>query len=92
LVNFTLPRALQQPVMNLANKLYVRPVLNQDNWIMEAEQVAHNEHGGRPSFEFNPFVPKAQQLTMKKWDEYQAGLAKRVAPTRKTRPSLAQTE
>ncbi|MCC6808011.1 MAG: aromatic ring-hydroxylating dioxygenase subunit alpha [Deltaproteobacteria bacterium] len=82
-VKATLPRWLQQPVMALANKLYVQPVLGQDNWIMEAEQVAHNRHGGRPSFEFNPFVPKAQQLTMKKWDEYEASLKKRVSTTKK---------
>jgi phenylpropionate dioxygenase-like ring-hydroxylating dioxygenase large terminal subunit len=88
-LNVTMPKALTAPVIKLANRLYVEPVLAQDNWIMEAEQQAHNEHGGRPNYEFNPFVIKAQQLTLKKWEEYQASLEKRVAQTKKKPASLS---
>ncbi len=81
--NYNLPKALIAPLLRVANKKYVLPVLEQDNWIMAEEQLAHDEHGARPVFEFNPFVVKAQQLTLRKWDEYRESLARRVTQQKK---------
>ncbi|MCC6811486.1 MAG: aromatic ring-hydroxylating dioxygenase subunit alpha [Deltaproteobacteria bacterium] len=88
--NFTLPKALIAPLIKLTSKIYVLPVLAQDNWIMAEEQLGHDVHGGRPVYEFNPFVVKAQQLTLRKWEEYQASLAQRLQNKRGS-PTVVET-
>lgn len=78
LLGWQMPRLLQEPVLKLANHLYVLPVLKQDGWILEAEQRAHADHGNRPSYEFNPFMAKARALLLRKWEEYQQSLRARL--------------
>ena len=39
-------------------------------------KIVHNT-SGVPAIQFNPFVVKAQQLTLRKWEEYQASLVQR---------------
>lgn len=89
--NLEIPMWMRGPVLRLANKLYVLPLLAQDALAMEAEQRAHEPNKHRPVFEFNPVVRKMQALTLRKWDEWNASEAARAAqePQRKgARPSL----
>ncbi len=88
LLGWKLPRMLQEPVMKIAQRFYVLPVLHQDGWILEAEQAAHTAHKKKPSFEFNPFVHKASAITLRKWEEFEASEAKRLAGKGKKRPAL----
>ena len=67
-----IPQRFMTPVLNVANRFLIRPLLEQDGEAVEAEQVGYEEHFGAPVTEFNPAVHLIQELTIRKWDEYVA--------------------
>lgn len=66
-----IPNTLKRPVLELANFLYIKPLLGEDKWALEAEQKGFDKHYDNPYYELNPMVPEFQTLTIEKWNEYQ---------------------
>jgi len=64
------PRFLMRPLLYMANKLHIAPLLKQDGWAVEAEQKGYEEHFEAPIVELNPAVHAFQELTIRKWEEY----------------------
>ena len=64
------PRWLMTPVLRLANRWLIVPLLRQDGIAVEAEQVAWDRHFDRPVPDLNPAVGLFQALTVRKWDEH----------------------
>lgn len=71
LIRKNVPDVLKRPVLHLANRLYIQPLLGEDKWALEAEQEGFDRSAGHPFIELNPIVPEFQKLTLEKWDEYQ---------------------
>jgi phenylpropionate dioxygenase-like ring-hydroxylating dioxygenase large terminal subunit len=70
-LRWTIPRPLKPLALKLANMLYVEPLLAEDKWVLEAEQVGFDRHADRPMIELNPAVIEFQKLTLEKAREYQ---------------------
>jgi phenylpropionate dioxygenase-like ring-hydroxylating dioxygenase large terminal subunit len=69
-VRFNIPMGVRRPLLRLINKLYVLPLLREDQWALEEEQRAHRSHAGRGSVELNPIIRAFQQMSLEKWEEY----------------------
>lgn len=69
--NMYVPDVLKRPVLELANLFYIRPLLGEDKWALEAEQEGFDKHYDNPFYELNPIVPEFQVMTIEKWEEYQ---------------------
>jgi phenylpropionate dioxygenase-like ring-hydroxylating dioxygenase large terminal subunit len=67
-----IPQWLMTPFMKLANRLSIRPLLQQDGFAVEREQEGYEAHFDEPLAEFNPAVSLFQQLTVRKWEEHLA--------------------
>jgi len=67
-----IPRWLMTPLLKLANRLLIVPLLQQDGGAVEAEQEGYETHFDAPLAELNPAVHRLQQLTIRKWEEYLA--------------------
>jgi hypothetical protein len=67
-----IPRWLMTPLLRLANRLLIGPLLQQDGDAVEAEQEGYETHFDAPLAELNPAVHQLQQLTIRKWEEYLA--------------------
>ncbi len=65
-----IPRFAMKTVMQIANKLLIGPLLNQDQVAVEAEQEGYERHWDAPPIEFNPVVRAFQEVTVRKWEEY----------------------
>jgi len=65
-----IPRALMTPLLHVANRLLVAPLLRQDGEAVEAEQQAYERHYALPVPDLNPAVTLFQQLTVRKWEEH----------------------
>lgn len=66
----SIPRVLMDPIIQIANKLHVGPLLNQDRVACEAEQDGWEKHWDKPIAEISPAVHAFQKLTVKRWDDY----------------------
>ena len=64
------PRRLMTPLLRMANRLLVAPLLRQDGAAVEAEQQAYETHHALPVPDLNPAVALFQQLTVRKWEEH----------------------
>ena len=69
LTPFRIPRWLMTPVLRLANRFLIAPLLRQDGFAVEAEQEAHEAHHDAPIAELNPAIGHFQRLTVRKWEE-----------------------
>ena len=67
-----IPRALMVPVLKIANRLIMRPLLDEDGWAVEAEQAGYDRYHELPIAEFSPVIKTFQALTIRKWEEYLA--------------------
>jgi nitrite reductase/ring-hydroxylating ferredoxin subunit len=67
-----LPRRLTQPVMSLAGRLIMTPLLSQDVWAIDLEQQGWNAHWDKPVAELSPVVRAFQELTVRRWERYLA--------------------
>ena len=69
-LKWKLPERLRKPALEIATRAYIRPLLAEDKWALEEEQLAHEKHSKKPSYEFNPIVRAFQRLTLDKWQQY----------------------
>jgi phenylpropionate dioxygenase-like ring-hydroxylating dioxygenase large terminal subunit len=72
LTPFKIPRWLMTPVLRIANRLLIKPLLRQDGFAVEAEQAGYENHFDAPMIEINPVIGLFQQLTIRKWEEHLA--------------------
>ena len=77
LVRWEIPRVFRKPLIKLINRFYVVPLLKQDLWALNEEQIAHDKHPHEHHYEFNPIVQEFQKMSLEKWNEYLAGEADR---------------
>ncbi|MCA9620499.1 MAG: hypothetical protein KC731_15865, partial [Myxococcales bacterium] len=69
---FRFPRRLMNPLVKVANKVQIGPLLQEDVVACEAEQAGYEAHWDEPIAELNPAVHAFQNLTIRKWEEYLA--------------------
>ncbi len=67
-----LPRFLMTPLLKIANRLHIKPLLDQDGFAVEAEQAGYEAHYEAPMIELNPAIALFQDLTIRKWEEHLA--------------------
>src|SRR5206468_1697081 len=67
--SFRIPRLLMTPLLHIANRLHIKPLLEQDGFAVEAEQVGYDAHSEAPMLEINPAIGLFQDLTIRKWQE-----------------------
>jgi 4beta-methylsterol monooxygenase len=67
-----IPNVVKAPFLALANQLYIKPLLAEDMWALEAEQKGFDLHADNPFYELNPIVPEFQSLTIERHETYQA--------------------
>jgi phenylpropionate dioxygenase-like ring-hydroxylating dioxygenase large terminal subunit len=72
------PKPVMKAVMKIAGKVLVTPLLGEDKYAVEAEQVGYEEHFEKPGAELNPAVRHFQDLTIRKWEEWIARTEKRA--------------
>ncbi|MCG8591736.1 MAG: aromatic ring-hydroxylating dioxygenase subunit alpha [Proteobacteria bacterium] len=65
-----IPRSLMTPLLHVANRLMVKPLLGQDGFALEAEQEGYEACWDAPNLELNPAVRAFQTLTVRKWEEH----------------------
>jgi hypothetical protein len=70
-----IPRWLMRPILRIANRLHIRPLLDQDRFAVEAEQEGYDAHYDAPMIEINPAIGHFQELTIRKWQEHVEGKA-----------------
>ncbi len=71
---FAIPRWLMAPLLAVANKVMIRPLLMQDGEMVEAEQLAFEKHQSLARFiEPNPAVHEFQRLIIAKWRQHLEG-------------------
>ncbi len=68
----SIPKWLMRPVLEIANKILMKPLLEEDGFAVEAEQQGYERHYDAPVAELNPAVHEFQKLTIRKWEEYLA--------------------
>jgi phenylpropionate dioxygenase-like ring-hydroxylating dioxygenase large terminal subunit len=81
-----IPRWLMEPILGIANRLLMRPLLEEDGSAVEAEQAGYERHYDAPIAELNPAVLEFQKLTIRKWEEYLAERDKQ--PTQRRLPVM----
>ena len=67
-----MPRALMHLFLRAGKVLSVKPLLDEDRVIVEAEQRGYDAFYDAPIAELNPAVQLFQQLTIRKWEEHLA--------------------
>jgi hypothetical protein len=77
LLPLRIPRWLMQPVLQVANKVLVRPLLGEDAWAVQEEQIGWERHWDKPIAEINPAVHEFQKLAIRKWEAHLDGGPKR---------------
>lgn len=72
LISLKTPKWLTQMVLNIAKPLVFKPILDEDGFALEAEQLSYETYWDEPPIELNPVVPMFQRLSARKWEEYLA--------------------
>lgn len=67
-----IPRLLMSAVMKLANRMFIRSLLAEDGWAVEAEQEGYETHFDEQPVELNPAIHAFHELTIRKWEEHRA--------------------
>lgn len=75
-----IPRQLMTPLLAIANKVMIGPLLDQDGVAVELEQAGYERHWDAPIAEINPAVHAFQKLTIRKWEEYLESLPAKRGP------------
>ncbi|MFO0555760.1 MAG: Rieske 2Fe-2S domain-containing protein [Polyangiaceae bacterium] len=84
LLPFALPRRAMEPILHVANRLHIRPLLNQDGEAVEAEQLGWEKYWSEPIAELSPAVHAFQNLTIKKWEQHlEREAAKKLVPVKR---------
>jgi phenylpropionate dioxygenase-like ring-hydroxylating dioxygenase large terminal subunit len=66
----SIPRWLMVPLLAIANKIMIRPLLTQDGGMVEAEQAAFDKYPSSNAIELNPAVHEFQRLMIAQWQRY----------------------
>ena len=66
----SVPRFLMEPIIKIANRIQITPLLGEDGVAVEAEQAGWNKHWDQPFAEISPAVHAFQALTIKKWEQH----------------------
>ncbi|MFO0611258.1 MAG: Rieske 2Fe-2S domain-containing protein [Polyangiaceae bacterium] len=66
------PRRLMEPIIKMANRMHVIPLLEQDGTACAEEQAGYERHYDAPIAELSPAVHAFQALTIRKWEEFLA--------------------
>lgn len=74
-----IPRVLMHWMMKVSNRMLIAPLLDQDRFAVEAEQVGYEQHWDAPPVELNPAVQAFQNVTVRKWREHLAREAGRAS-------------
>jgi phenylpropionate dioxygenase-like ring-hydroxylating dioxygenase large terminal subunit len=74
-----IPQSVLSFFLKIANRALIRPLLSQDGWIIEEEQLAYEKHFDAPLAELNPAVNLFQDLTIRRWQEHLDQTARRRA-------------
>ena len=77
---FRMPRKLMEPIIKIANKVHVGPLLGQDEEACTAEQLGWEKHWDKPVAEISPAVHAFQNLTVKRWEDYLKTREKKAEP------------
>jgi len=67
-----IPRFAMVPVLKIANRTLIGPLLSEDRVAVEAEQEGYEKHWDAPPIEVNPVVRAFQKVTVRKWREHLA--------------------
>jgi 4beta-methylsterol monooxygenase len=87
-----IPRRLMNPLVKAANRLQIRPLLEEDAMACEAEQIGYETHWDEPIAELNPAVHAFQALTIRKWEEYLASESNKRGKRRGDSPIELRTK
>lgn len=68
--SLAIPDKVKLPFLRLANRLYIEPLLAEDQWALESEQRGFDQHHDQPFYELNPIVPEFQALTIERYHTY----------------------
>jgi hypothetical protein len=67
-----MPRWLQGLLMRAARRLLIKPLLEQDGRMVEAEQLAYEADPSVAGYELNPAVAEFQQVIVRQWRRHLA--------------------
>ncbi len=70
--HIAIPRRAMLPMLKIANRVVMKPILDEDKFALEAEQAAYERHYDAPIAEVNPVVDEFQKLTIGRWEAYLA--------------------
>ncbi|MCY4260829.1 MAG: Rieske 2Fe-2S domain-containing protein [Rhodobacteraceae bacterium] len=70
IVPIRIPRSAMTLVMRIANRMLIGPLLQEDQFALEAEQEGYENHWDAHPVETNPVVRAFQELTVRKWREH----------------------
>jgi phenylpropionate dioxygenase-like ring-hydroxylating dioxygenase large terminal subunit len=82
--NLSVPRWLMVPLLAVANKIMIRPLLMQDGQMVEAEQAAFEKYSTTHAIELNPAVHAFQRLMIAQWQRHLDGLKPRSTEREKS--------
>ena len=66
----SVPRWLMVPLLAIANRLLIKPLLLEDGAMVEAEQAAFDTYSGTSTIELNPAVREFQRLMVAQWQRH----------------------
>lgn len=77
----SVPRFLMEPIIKIANRLHIKPLLQEDGDAVEAEQLGWEKHWAAPIAEISPAVHAFQNLTIQRWEDHlKSALPEKKAP------------
>jgi phenylpropionate dioxygenase-like ring-hydroxylating dioxygenase large terminal subunit len=82
--SLSIPRWLMVPLLAVANKVMIRPLLMQDGQMVEAEQAAFEKYSITHAIELNPAVHAFQRLMIAQWQRHLDGLKPHSAEREKS--------
>lgn len=71
----TLPKVLMTPLLKVASRTLVKPLLSEDGVAVQAEQAGWEAHWDETAAELNPCIRQFQNVTIRKWEEHLAAKA-----------------
>ena len=74
ILNRPIPRPLMKVALTLGNRFLVRPLLQQDGDVLALEQKGWEDGWDSPLAELNPIVKAFQDLTIRKWQDYESSV------------------
>ena len=86
---FHFPQRLMTWVLRIMNPIFIKPLVSQDGEAVGWEQLGYEKYFDAPLAEIHPAVPMFQELVVRKWEEYLAGVRRNPAPEEKAASEAA---